>query len=410
VRARWRNRPIFRNLATMAIRMSLGRWAAAISLGLIAFFAVSAFVWRDDILRTWLDPKQPFQTYRPPPAPDYAQPAAWALIPARPELWSTADPPADVFFIHPTTFDGGHDWNGPIDDRRAARGLTEVMLPNYAGAFQKVGRVFAPRYRQASLYAFTTNKEDAQEARRFAYGDVHRAFDTFLTRYNDGRPIVLVGVEQGGGLAARLADDLAARYPKVLTRLAAVYLIDAIVPAENYGATTRIPACRDRGEAGCVVAWEQAGEGEEAAQLSKRALVWSANGALENLNGRTPLCVNPILGAVGSAFAPIRLNLGAANASGLEWGVRPAFLPRQVSAQCIDGYLRVSKPLSLSLKTPGSWIDRLKAPPFNLFYADEEADAKARVATLIRAPGYKAPTPPIGASIVVPHSPVHRIS
>ena len=31
--------------------------------------AAAAFVWRDDILRTRLDPKEPFQTYDPPPAP-----------------------------------------------------------------------------------------------------------------------------------------------------------------------------------------------------------------------------------------------------------------------------------------------------------------------------------------------------
>ena len=25
-----------------------------------------------------------------------------------------SDPPADVFFVGPTTFDGGRDWNGPV--------------------------------------------------------------------------------------------------------------------------------------------------------------------------------------------------------------------------------------------------------------------------------------------------------
>ena len=389
--------------------VSLGRWAAAIGVGFLALLAVSALVWRDDILRTWLDPKQPFQTYTPPTAPDYDKADGWALIPPNPALWTAADPPADVFFIHPTVFDGGRDWNAPINDRRSIRLLNTVMLPNYAGPFQRVGRIFAPRYRQASLYAFMTNREDAQDARRFAYGDVRRAFETFLTGYNDARPIVIVGVEQGGGLAARLVDDVLAPNPKLVARLAAVYLIDTLVPAAHYAAGAPILACAGSQQDHCVLAWAQAATSDEVAQAEKRALVWGRTGGLENLGDRPPLCVNPLLGAASADMAPARLNLGAANASDLEWGVHPAFMPRQVSAQCVNGFLRVSAPSSPSLKVSGGWTDRLKSPPFNLFYANEEADAKARISALVRQPGYRPPTPPSGASIVIVHSPVHRI-
>jgi hypothetical protein len=388
--------------------MRFGRWVAIVGLGLVVFFGAAAFLWRESILRTWLDPKQPFQTYLPPAEPNYDTPGGWALIPADPALWSASDPPADVFFIHPTTFDGGRNWNSPIDDRRANRLLTDVMLPNYAGPFQRVGRVFAPRYRQASLYAFMTNREDAQDSRRFAYGDVKRAFQVFL-RDSGGRPIVIVGVEQGGALAARLLDDVVAPDPKLRARLAAAYFIDVVVPAEHYAPGSAIAACARPQEPRCVVAWMQVTDGDDASRSEKRALVWSATGQLEDLRNRAPLCVNPLLGGVGAALAPIRMNLGAASASGLEWGVRPAFMPRQVSAQCVDGVLTVSKPASPSLKPTGGWTDRLKEGPFNLFYADEEADAKQRVAALTRSPGYLAPTPSFGATIDVIPSPIHRI-
>ena len=377
-------------------------------LGLIVFFAVAAYIWRVDILRTWLDPKQPFQTYVPPPAPNYETPSAWALIPQNPAAWSASDPPADVFFVHPTTFDGGRNWNGPINDRRSAKLLTDVMLPNYAGPFQRVGRVFAPRYRQASLYAFLTNKEDAQEARRFAYSDVRRAFETFL-RDTDGRPIIIAGVEQGGALAARLLDDVVAHDPKLIARLAAAYLIDTIVPAANYVPASPIPACTARGQARCILAWVQPTDASRADRFEKHALVWSNAGQLEDLRTRAPLCVNPVLGMVSDTLAPVRLNLGATNASGLEWGVRPAFMPHQVSAQCQGGFLNASTPSSPTFKQSGSWTDRLKAPPFNLFYADEEADAKARITTLTGSAGYMAPSPSFGASIAIAHAPIHRI-
>jgi hypothetical protein len=220
---------------------------------------------------------------------------------------------------------------------------------------------------------------------------------------------VIVGVEQGGALVARLLREEIAEDPELRSRLAAAYLIDTVVPAADFGPRAAIPACQTRVQTGCVLAWDQVTDDGDAVQVAKRALVWTPAGQLENLSGREALCVNPMLGQTGDAVAPNRLNLGAANATGLEWGVRPAFSPREVSAQCRDGFLFASKPASPSLKRTGGWTARLKAPPFNLFYADEEADAKTRVTALIHAPDYIPPKPPSGASISILHSPVHRI-
>ena len=186
-------------------RLSGFRLWLAIGGGLLlALLIAAAFIWRDDILRTALDPKQPFQTYRPPPAPDYSKPTSWALIPAKPQIWAASDPVADVFFVHPTTYDGGLEWNGPIANRGAAKLLDRVMLPNYAGPFYRVGRLFAPRYSQASLYTQLTLRDDARDAREFAYRDIREAFRYYRDHDNAGRPLVIVGVEQGGLLAARL--------------------------------------------------------------------------------------------------------------------------------------------------------------------------------------------------------------
>jgi hypothetical protein len=98
------------------------------------------------------------------------------------------------------------------------------------------------------------------------------------------------------------------------------------------------------------------------------------------LAGRPILCVNPLLGAAVDGAAPARLNLGSANATGLEWGARPGFMVRQVGAECLGGVLRVTRPRSASLQPSGDWADRLKAPGYNLFWADIEADAERRAA------------------------------
>jgi hypothetical protein len=366
-------------------------------LVLAGLVLIAAFAMRNEVLRSSLDPKTPFQTYRPPPAPDYGRRTAWALLPATPAHVAPGDGPVDIFFVHPTTYSGGDEWNGPIDHARAGRELASVMLPNYAGPFAPVGRVFAPRYRQASLYAGLSLREDAQEARRFAYGDVQAAFRTYLQRFNGGRPFILAGVEQGGALAALLLRDEVAKDPALLQRMAAAYLIQTVTPASEHGPDSPAPACTSRAQTRCVVAYmaapaSQPGVGR---RLLDRALVWSPDGELEPLGARAPACVNPVLGAATDALAPEKDNKGAANATALEWGVQPAFLPHQVSARCQDGLLLVSRPRSVTLKTIGGWADRQKAPGYNLFYADLEADARARVRALLADPGLRLPAPPI---------------
>lgn len=349
------------------------RWWLSSLLVAALLVALGVVVFWGDLVSTALDPKVPFQTYDPPPGPDYSTSAAWYLRPA-----SGAAATADVFFVAPTTYDGGRNWNAKLTSRKASRQFEEVMAPNYVGPFVSVGRVFAPRYRQASLYSLTTLREDAREARQFAYGDVRDAFRWYIDQDNGGRPFILVGVEQGGTLALRLLSDEIARDPVLQSRLVAAYLVETVVPAD----APPIAPCVQKRQAGCLAAWADVYEGDfdAARRLLERALVWNGQGELTNLAPRPALCFNPLLGAVTDQPAPARLHLGAANATGLEWGARPAFMARQVSAHCVGGVLVVTRPRSSSFKHVGSWADRRKVPGFNLFYADLEADAKARLA------------------------------
>ena len=48
-------------------------------------------------------------------------------------------------------------------------------------------------------------------------------------------------------------------------------------------------------------------------------------------------------------------------------------------AQCREGLLRHSRPDLESFREQGSWADRRKARPYNLFYGDLEADVAARL-------------------------------
>lgn len=355
-------------------RLTLRQWFGWTGFALVFLLTAAVAVWRGDILRAGLDPQVPFQTYQPPPAPDYARPAAWALNEAR----APDAGPAAVFFVHSTTYDGGAEWNGPIGERKADAYLERVVLPNYAGPFAQLGPVSAPRYRQGSLYTRLTLRDDAREARAFAWRDVVAAFETWIARHPEG-PIVLAGVEQGGELVERLLRERVTSDPALRERLVAAYLIDVVTPVE--GLSPQIPACARRSQTGCVVGFSPVGEGNDGAarRRLRRALVWDERGRLVELGEREALCVNPVTGSTSTAPVAARLNRGATNATGLEWGTHPALLAREIATQCRDGLLRHTEPEMESFRQTGGWADRRKSRPYNLFYGDIEADAQARL-------------------------------
>jgi len=356
-------------------RLTFRQWVGWIAMTVLLLVVVAGAVWRGDILRAGLDPKIPFQTYLPPPAPDYGLASAWALSEAR-----TPDSgPAAIFFVHSTTFDGGRNWNGPIGDAKANAYLTRVVLPNYAGPFKRSGGISAPHYRQSSLYTRLTLREDAREARAFAYRDVAAAYDLWIDRHPTG-PIVLAGVEQGADLLERLVRERIAGDPAVRDRLVAVYLMDAVVAAD--GLSPLVPACLSRADTGCIVAWSPISEDNDGAgrRRLRRALVWDDRGRLVDLGDRSALCVNPVTGSTDTAPVAARRHRGATNATGLEWGARPALMAREVATQCRSGLLRYTELKTESFREAGSWSDRRKSRPYNLFYGDIESDVMARLA------------------------------
>lgn len=352
-------------------RLTFRQWVGY--AGFVAVFVVTAAVavWSGDILRAGLDPQVPFQTYKPPPAPDYRSALSWAL-----QDDGRSDQ-ASVFFVMPTTFDGGSGWNGAIDDARANAYMSRVVLPNYASPFAREAKVSAPLYRQASLYTRLTLRDDAREARAFAYEDVKRAFDLWLTNHPNG-PIVIAGVEQGGELAARLVREELNTHPALKARLAAAYLIETLVSREMFDG--RIAPCDTADQTGCLVAWMSVQDGDDSAahRALRRALEWNDRGELVGLE-TAPICVNPVTGANDQPRAEARQHSGATNDTGLEWGARPALTGRLISTECRGGLLWHSAPDADFLTAGGSWADRRKIVPYNLFYGDIERDVATRV-------------------------------
>ena len=109
-----------------AARFRRRYWALLLLVLGVAFLGAVYVTFRGDVIQYSLDPKVPFQTYRPPPAPDYATREAWALMPERPDVPTPEEPAADIFFLPPTTYAGGREWNAPYNDGAADREFHRV--------------------------------------------------------------------------------------------------------------------------------------------------------------------------------------------------------------------------------------------------------------------------------------------
>ncbi len=364
-------------LIAMAKRVTRRQWLVG---GAACAAAVLGMAWtymQNDLHKDHLDPKTPFQIYSPPVAPDYTRAASWYLNPQLAGYF--ADPrKVDVFFVHATSFDGGRQWLGSIDSNSAQQVVQNVQLPNYAGPFAVAGNIYAPRYRQASLFTQLTLREDSMEARAFPYRDIEAAFRRFLKTRRGGRGFVVVGVEQGGVMAERLLSDIVAPDPALKSQLVAAYLLETVAPASS--AANALPACASRSETGCIISYLTVDNGrpDKAIQGLQKAVTWDANGTLTTLASQRAICVNPVIGASSEEQVDARRSLGATNATGLEWGTDPATIAHRVASHCLSGLLFVDKPKSPSFRDTGSWEDHHKVPPYNLFYGDLEADMAAR--------------------------------
>ena len=115
-------------------------------------------------------PSLPFDPRDTAAPPDYADAANWAALPQRigvedripagisdTDIQATA--PVDVFFIHPTGYLAGDTWTFSMDPNTKAEENTQWMMANQASAYNGCCKVYAPRYRQANIFAYFRGDE-----------------------------------------------------------------------------------------------------------------------------------------------------------------------------------------------------------------------------------------------------------
>jgi hypothetical protein len=287
------------------------------------------------------------------PPPDYADATAWAALPSKrsPAMDAPAgadpDPAApqvDVFFIHPTGYMHGQDWNSPLDPNSQTEENTRWMMANQASAFSGCCAVYAPRYREASIFYYFAGKQGTDVGNKtfdLAYSDVSRAFDYFLTHYSKGRPFILASHSQGTAHAFHLLKDRIDGTP-FAKLLVAAYLIGGGITDKDAATLKTVHVCNSPTDTHCFVHWATWAEHRTLPQVDR--------------SGGKLVCVNPLTWMRDGPLAPATLHKGAAPPSGrfqiAFWGSDRASgitfpplgkpLPHFTWAACEDGLLTVA--------------------------------------------------------------------
>ena len=366
----------------------------------IAVLAVAAgaaaFLYRDEIGMMMafnrLKPEHSFAAAPPPLAPDYSLAASWGALPDRADAADVvpnaevqdrqATAEVDVFFVHPTTFFGTAGWNQSLDDTSTNQLTDTFVLRGQASVFNGCCRIYAPRYRQATIYSFMDGSGSGKAALQLAYEDVERAFDYFIEHYNQGRPFILASHSQGS-VHVRTLLERRITGTALRERLVAAYPIGFGINREEMAkAVPDVPVCESAEQIGCVVTWNAVGP---------KAQPWG--------DPRKNICVNPLTWRADGATAEASLNLGGVAYPGTFEGTladvkgvpedfiaaKPVLETAVADAQCVDGMLLVKEIHSKNYAARPMGRDNYHIYDYGLFHMNLRKNVEQRVAAYLQS-------------------------
>jgi hypothetical protein len=218
---------------------------------------------------------------------------------------------------------------------------TKWMLANQASDFNGCCLIYAPRYRETSIYRYFSAPPDiAQQARDLAYGDVDHAFTYFLEHYSKGRPFIIASHSQGTEHGFRLLRERIDGTP-LAQQMIAAYLIGFDITDKQAATLKSVHVCATAADIHCFVHWATFGEGADKPKFETEdklvcvnPLTWQRDG------GKAPKSMSKGAVPMTGTFA---LNfIGPDAAAGTKFGPLPAPLKQWTWAECRNGLLTVA--------------------------------------------------------------------
>jgi Protein of unknown function (DUF3089) len=177
-----------------------------------------------------------------------------------------------------------------------------VAAVTQAAPFSRVCNVWAPMYRSATwpsvIKGLNGDESILRSTFNVGYDSLLSGWNDFLTHYDHGKPIILIGDSQGSAILIHLiASDLDSD-PAVLSRLVVAIIVggNLQVPAgKTVGGTfTRVPLCTSATQTGCVIAFSSyPGEPPADSMLGRPGQGVSLQSGQTTRRGEQIACVNP---------------------------------------------------------------------------------------------------------------------
>jgi hypothetical protein len=300
-----------------------------------------------------------FDLQKVPQAPDYSKSNYWCAIPFYKDqcdfsskynpFVSDSGKLVDVFFVHPTTYMKGDNWNASVPNESIDKQTDLKPIKYQASAFNESCRIFAPRYRQAIIASFYDTVNGAK-ALELAYSDVKNAFDYYLKYHNQGRPFIIASHSQGTFHARRLLTEYIDGKP-LQGQMVMAYLIGYPVETNLY---KKIPICDDSTKIGGVVCWHSFKSGFIPIGI--------------NTFYNNSIVVNPITWRIDTSESAFSESKGA---KGLKLN---SCIRNRIKARIYKTILWVTVKYPIIRKR-----ENLHALDYNLFWYDIKADIKRRI-------------------------------
>lgn len=346
-----------------------------------------------------LSPSEPFNADDMYEQPIYAEVNNWLSLPPRndeadlvpaglKESINDGSAPVDVFYIHGTGYVNNSGWVSPIHTNTATEDNAKFSLANEASIFNGCCNIYAPHYREASIFAYIS-LDDMERDKLLdeIYKDISRAFKYYIKNYNKTRPIVIASHSQGTHLAMRLLREIDL-LPNISKRVVVAYLIGSgpVSLTDSYvNSLQSFHVYREAVDFHCIVHWNTYGE----------------NGTEKIFNSPEPsLCINPLNWSYGNDRASSELNLGSVPISGAytmrmvgdDYSDNVVFSPHGAPmvgytwAQCRDSFLYVADQSGSEYEKLGKSPDKFyHGINFPLFHMNIRENVSARIGEYIKS-------------------------
>ncbi len=253
-----------------------------------------------------------------------------SIQPAHPAI----DPAVDCFYAYPTVS------TEKMPNANLTVQPTETTAAvQQASRFSQVCRVWAPMYRQRTVASLATGLGGHRASTTVAYNSLLAGWRDYLSRYNDKRPIVLIGHSQGAAMLIKLIQTQIDPNPNLRQRLISAIILggNVTVPdgADVGGSFEHIPACQATSQTGCVIAYSSfPSEPPADSVFGRPGQGVSLQSGQTTKTGMNVVCVNPAALAGGTAQLEPYFNLSSQQPAAK--GAKPPWVeyPDLYSASC----------------------------------------------------------------------------